>query len=74
MPQISGVNTKRTMTRRQAWSSKFRLQNSNRSRCLADIAETNSPSSIDMAEAVAQPALQQVGRPLSLIPVGLYVQ
>jgi hypothetical protein len=74
MPQNSGVDMNRTMTRRWTWSSKFRLQNGNRSRCLADLAETNSPSFIDMAEAAAQPALQQVGRPLSLIPVGLYVQ
>jgi hypothetical protein len=50
-----------------------RLQNINRSRCRVDLTDKSLPTVIEMAEAVVQPALQQVARPLSLIPVGLYV-
>ena len=59
--------------RRKSSAVWTRLQNGNRSRCLVDLTDTDSSSVFDMAETAAQPALQQVGRPLSLIPVGLYV-
>jgi hypothetical protein len=72
MPDISGPNIRLRM-RRNGSAVWTRLQNGNRSRCLVDLIETDYLSFTDMVEVVAQPALQQVGRPLSLIPVGLYV-
>jgi hypothetical protein len=60
------------MTRRRS-STGSRIQNGSRPRWLLHPTNTNPSTVIHMAEGVAQPALQQVGRPLSLIPVGLYV-
>jgi hypothetical protein len=62
------------VVRRKGSATWTRLQNGNSSRWLVHPANTKPAIVVDMAEIAAQPALQEVGRPLSLIPVGLYVQ